>query len=93
MERIGIDLKPFYPIIRATLKNIENNGPLPSLTGPVVRGDAGTVESHIGAMEGMELHEHVYKALSLVALAMAEERGTLTDGQRAALKRLLGRED
>jgi predicted short-subunit dehydrogenase-like oxidoreductase (DUF2520 family) len=90
MQRVGIDLKPFYPIIRATLKNIENRGPLPSLTGPVVRGDAGTVASHIGAMEGMDLHGHVYKALSLVALAMAEERGTLTDEQRMALKRLLG---
>lgn len=90
MQRVGIDLKPFYPIIRATLKNIENKGPLSSLTGPVVRGDAGTVASHIGAMEGMDLHEHVYKALSLVALAMAEERGTLTDEQRTALKRLLG---
>ncbi len=89
MQKIGIDLKPFYPIIRATLKNIENKGPLMSLTGPVVRGDAGTVESHIAAMDDMPLHEKVYKALSLVALTMAEERLTLTDEQRAALKRLL----
>ncbi len=38
MKRIGIGLEPFYPIIRATLKNIEAAGPLHSLTGPVVRG-------------------------------------------------------
>jgi predicted short-subunit dehydrogenase-like oxidoreductase (DUF2520 family) len=89
MERIGIDLQPFYPIIRATLKNIEARGPSPSLTGPVVRGDAGTVEAHLEALQDMELYEQVYKSLSLVALRMADERGTLTPDQSAALKRLL----
>jgi predicted short-subunit dehydrogenase-like oxidoreductase (DUF2520 family) len=90
-RKIGIDLKPFYPIIRATLKNIEIRGPLLSLTGPVVRGDTGTVESHLSALDGMELHERVYRCLSLVALQMAEERKTLTEDQIAALRRLLDR--
>lgn len=89
MNKIGIDLKPFYPIIRATLANIESRGPLMSLTGPVVRGDAGTVASHLGAMDGMQLHEKVYKSLSLVALKMAEERETLTEEQVGALRKLL----
>jgi predicted short-subunit dehydrogenase-like oxidoreductase (DUF2520 family) len=90
-KKIGIGLKPFYPIIRATLKNIETKGPLHSLTGPVVRGDAGTVESHLAALEGMKLHESVYRDLSLVALRMAEEREALTREQAQALERLLGR--
>ena len=89
MKRVGIDLTPFYPIIRATLANIEARGPLLSLTGPVVRGDAGTVSSHLAAMGEMPLHEKVYKALSLVALEMARERGTLTEEQIGALKSLL----
>jgi predicted short-subunit dehydrogenase-like oxidoreductase (DUF2520 family) len=89
MGNAGIDLKPFYPIIKATLKNIESKGPLLSLTGPVIRGDAGTVASHITALEGMELHERVYKALSLVALDISEKRQTLTEEQREALKSLL----
>jgi predicted short-subunit dehydrogenase-like oxidoreductase (DUF2520 family) len=88
-ERIGVDLRFFYPIIRATLNNIEIKGPLLSLTGPVVRGDAGTVESHLVALESMGLHEGVYKSLSLVALRMAEERNALTEDQIAALRRLL----
>jgi predicted short-subunit dehydrogenase-like oxidoreductase (DUF2520 family) len=88
-RRIGIDLQPFYPIIRATLKNIETKGPLASLTGPVVRGDVGTIESHLGALKGMELHEEVYRSLSRVALRMAEERRTLDDGQRTSLEHLL----
>jgi predicted short-subunit dehydrogenase-like oxidoreductase (DUF2520 family) len=89
MKKIGIDLKPFYPIIKATLKNIENKGPLLSLTGPVVRGDAETIAAHIDAMEGMKLHEKVYMSLSLVALRMAEERKTLTSEQIEALRDLL----
>jgi predicted short-subunit dehydrogenase-like oxidoreductase (DUF2520 family) len=91
-KQIGIDLKPFYPIIRATLKNIESKGPLLSLTGPVVRGDAGTVASHLRALEalrGMALPEKVYKDLSLVALKMAEERKVLTADQLGAVKELL----
>jgi predicted short-subunit dehydrogenase-like oxidoreductase (DUF2520 family) len=89
MKKIGIDLKPFYPIIRATLKNIEAKGPLASLTGPVVRGDTVTVSSHLEAMGDLELHKKVYKDLSIVALRMAEERGSLTGEQIVALSRVL----
>ncbi len=89
MHRIGITIEPFYPIIRATLRNIEKKGPLASLTGPVVRGDAVTVRSHIRAMEDMGLHEEIYRKLSIVALEMAKERGTLTPEQEAELRRVL----
>ncbi len=89
MKRIDIDLTPFYPIIRATLKNIEAKGPLFSLTGPVVRGDAGTVGAHLDALEGMAQQKEVYRSLSRVALEMAEARGVLTTEQIAALKALL----
>ncbi len=89
MKRIDIDLKPFYPILRATLKNIEAKGPLFSLTGPVVRGDAGTVGAHLDAMEGLEQQKEVYRCLSGVAVEMAEARGVLTTEQREALKALL----
>ncbi len=74
MNKIGIDLSPFFPIIKATLNNIENKGPIMSLTGPIVRGDIDTVLSHLKAMEGMDLYKTVYKSLSLVALKMAKER-------------------
>ena len=75
MKKIDITLEPFFPIINATLHNIQSNGPLISLTGPIVRGDKGTVQDHIHAMNDMSLHKKVYKALSLVALDMVKERG------------------
>ena len=89
MQRIGIELPPFYPIIRATLANIEAKGPLLALTGPVVRGDADTVASHVEAIGDMPLHQKIYKDLSLAALEMARQRGTLTEEQIADLKSLL----
>jgi predicted short-subunit dehydrogenase-like oxidoreductase (DUF2520 family) len=90
IRKIGIELKTFYPIMNTTLRNIEERGPLVSLTGPVVRGDAGTVVSHLNAMKDMPLQEQVYKSLSLVAVAMAEERGTLSEDHIKLLKSLLG---
>ena len=77
MNKAGVELQPFFPIIKATLKNIESKGPLMSLTGPVIRGDAETVSSHLQAMEGLELYTKVYKALSSVALDMVRKRGVL----------------
>jgi predicted short-subunit dehydrogenase-like oxidoreductase (DUF2520 family) len=79
MNKAGVELQPFLPIIKATLKNIETKGPLMSLTGPVIRGDAETVLSHLQAMEGLELYTKVYKALSFVALDMVRKRGVLDD--------------
>ena len=89
MEKINIDFEPFLPIIEATIKNIENKGPLAALTGPVVRGDVKTVKAHLAAIEDMELHKKVYKALSEVAVQMAAERKTIDEKTIEALKDVL----
>jgi predicted short-subunit dehydrogenase-like oxidoreductase (DUF2520 family) len=93
VNRIGIELTPFFPIIETTLKNIENKGPLLSLTGPIVRGDAETVATHLKAIQGMEPQESVYRLLSTVALEMAGERKTLKPDEIEKLKSLLKNSD
>lgn len=93
MEKIGIDLVPFSPIIKATLRNIETKGPLLSLTGPIVRGDAGTIVSHLSAMEDMPLAATVYRGLSRVALEMAQKRKALSEEQISALEHALSGKD
>lgn len=90
MHKIDIDLVPFFPIINATLRNIEAKGPLLSLTGPVVRGDAGTVISHLTAIKDMPRATGAYKELSRVALEMAKKRKLLSEEQINALERVLG---
>lgn len=89
MEKANITLKPFFPIIHATLSNVEAKGPLMSLTGPVIRGDVGTVEDHLRAMDDMKLHKGIYKILSRAALDMVRERQVLNEETWSALKRLL----
>lgn len=89
MKKIDITLGPFFPIINATLKNIESKGPLQSLTGPIVRGDTSTVEDHINALHDMKLHKQIYKALSLAALDMVKERKTHNQKTLDTLERLL----
>jgi predicted short-subunit dehydrogenase-like oxidoreductase (DUF2520 family) len=89
MDKIGIEFQPFFPIIKATLANIENKGPLMSLTGPVMRGDVETILSHLDAMKDMELYKKAYTALSLVALEMAKEREALGEEAVERLKQVL----
>lgn len=89
MEKIDIPLEPFFPIINATLQNIEAKGPLLSLTGPIVRGDSETVEGHIDALKNMKHHKQIYKALSLVALDMVKERKIHNQETLDALQRIL----
>lgn len=89
MDKINIDFEPFIPIIEATIKNIEKKGPLAALTGPVVRGDVKTVRAHLASIEDMELHAKVYKALSQVAVQMAEERKAIDENTGETLKGVL----
>ena len=90
MNKAGIGLGPFYPIINATVDNIEQKGPLNSLTGPVVRGDIETVRDHIKAMAGMDQERTVYKTLSLIALDMARKRNILDEETLKGLEAVLG---
>ena len=83
MAKIGISLEPFLPIIHATMKNIENKGPLMSLTMPVIRGDGKTILAHLSSITDMDLHTDVYKVISRVALKMATKRATLDEAVAA----------
>lgn len=76
-EMIGLNLDPFFPLITQTIKNVKEKGPVPSLTGPVVRGDAETVLSHVEALKGLPAFLDLYKALSRFALKITEIRGEI----------------
>ncbi len=44
---------PFQPLrslLRGTLRNLERLGPEAALTGPIVRGDVGTITAHLSAL-------------------------------------------
>jgi predicted short-subunit dehydrogenase-like oxidoreductase (DUF2520 family) len=70
------------PLLRATAENIARMGPEAALTGPIVRGDAGTVKAHLRALP-LHLLE-VYVANARRALAHAVASGRL--GEEAAAR-------
>lgn len=54
-ERMGLGreeaISALAPLMRATVENLETAGPVAALTGPIARGDTGTIQRHIEALE------------------------------------------
>jgi predicted short-subunit dehydrogenase-like oxidoreductase (DUF2520 family) len=78
----------FAPLAQATMENVVRLGPRAALTGPVVRGDAGTVRRNLEALE-----RHAPEAIeAYVALARAAAGvGGVSPGDRAAIEEVLSR--
>ena len=85
-------VRAMRPLQRATLDNVGELGPARALTGPAVRGDAGTVARNLEALE-REVPAAVapYVALARVALDLAVGRGSLAETDRAAVEEVLAR--
>jgi predicted short-subunit dehydrogenase-like oxidoreductase (DUF2520 family) len=80
----------FLPLQRATLDNVASMGPAAALTGPAIRGDAGTVAANLEAL-AKHAPEAVpaYVALADVALHLAHRSGRLSNVARAAVEEVL----
>jgi predicted short-subunit dehydrogenase-like oxidoreductase (DUF2520 family) len=78
------------PLQRASLENVERLGAGRALTGPAVRGDAGTIQRNIEALEehAPELI-HAYVAMARATLDVAERSGRLAGGSRAEVEDVL----
>jgi predicted short-subunit dehydrogenase-like oxidoreductase (DUF2520 family) len=65
-------LQALEPLTRASIENIFRLGPAAALTGPVQRGDAGTLNRHIAALnEVSRTTRRLYAAAGLKTLAVA----------------------
>jgi len=80
------------PLQRASLENVERQGSAHALTGPAVRGDAGTIRRNLDALE-LHAPELVpaYVAMARATLDLAERSGRLSSGARAAVEGVLDR--
>lgn len=63
----------FLPIMRQVLANLDGRTAADALTGPVRRGDVGTVMAHLGALVGLD--REAYLVLAREALELAAEAG------------------
>ncbi|HEX8729100.1 MAG TPA: Rossmann-like and DUF2520 domain-containing protein, partial [Ktedonobacterales bacterium] len=89
-------LRALLPLLRATVESLATTGLPAALTGPLARGDVGTVTAHLDwlrdaaqtSAEGAALLD-AYRALGLLALPLARAKGALTPEAAAALEALL----
>lgn len=68
------------PLVQATVANIAAQGIPDALTGPLVRGDAGTVEAHLAALATYDARvAALYRLLTYHTLPLAAQRGATVD--------------
>jgi predicted short-subunit dehydrogenase-like oxidoreductase (DUF2520 family) len=83
-------VEAFGPLARATLDNVLRAGPAEALTGPVARGDVGTVRRNLEALARHVPHAvPAYVALAAAALSMAERSGRLSEDGRTEIREVL----
>lgn len=93
-EKLGIDRKDavlgLMGLLRSTVENLETNGLQQSLTGPIARGDAGTVRRHLDHVKSRapDLAE-TYRELGLLTLNMARQNGSLGMAQASVVEQVL----
>lgn len=59
-------------LIRGNVDNILENGTISSMTGPIVRGDASTVERHLQVLAGEEREIYILLGKQLLRMAAAK---------------------
>ncbi len=82
--------KAYLPLVYGSLKNIEAQGCPNALTGPIARGDSGTVQKHIKAMScNLPQYASLYKIMGMIAVKLARQKGTLSSSQAKIMTELL----
>jgi len=78
------------PLMRAAFTNVEELGVEQGLTGPIVRGDIGTVTKHLDQLE-KEAPEfrNIYRALGIQTATIGEESQRLSSNLSAGIKDIL----
>ena len=78
----------YLPLWQGMVANLAAMGVVPSLTGPIKRGDVETLHRHLGILSGAE--REAYLALSWEAIRLAERAGLSKEKVAALEKELRG---
>jgi predicted short-subunit dehydrogenase-like oxidoreductase (DUF2520 family) len=84
-------VKVFEPIMRQTLSNIANaKNPIDALTGPIERGDVGTIKRHIGELSEQVPHlVPIYAALAIETVRVAIHKGSISQSDASEMLNFL----
>ena len=82
--------KALMPLLQGTLSNIENVGLPNCLTGPIARGDLGTISRHLESLEKQAPSLlSIYKELGQQTIPIALAKGKIDPQRAKELKALL----
>lgn len=82
--------KAYLPLVYGSLKNIEKSGSISSLTGPIARGDFGTIKKHISAInKNLPQYSSLYSSLGLITVKVAQQKGTINVLQAKKMNAIL----
>ncbi|MDP6511403.1 MAG: DUF2520 domain-containing protein [Dehalococcoidia bacterium] len=83
-------VKALVPLLRGTLLNVESVGLPNCLSGPIARGDLGTIEKHMAALK-KDAPEFLtlYRELGLHTIPVALGKGRVDDAGVEAMSKML----
>jgi len=83
-------VKALLPLLHGTINNIGNVGLPGCLTGPISRGDSGTISKHLAALKSRNPSLlAVYKELGLNTIPIALAKGRIDEHKAEELRKLL----
>ncbi len=86
--------KALVPLLRGTLHNIETIGIPNCLTGPIARGDIGTISKHLDALKRTAPDlVSTYRELGRQTIPIALAKGKIDQSQARKLQTILGQPD
>jgi len=87
-------VEALLPLLRGTTNNLENVGLPNCLTGPIARGDSGTIEKHIAALKARAPQLlPAYRELGQQTIPIALAKGRIDQAQAGHLAAILDRTD
>ena len=86
--------KALVPLLRGTLHNIETIGIPDCLTGPIARGDTGTINKHLDALQQTAPHLiSTYRELGRQTIPIAVAKGKIDQSQAQELQTVFKQPD
>ncbi len=84
-------VRALLPLMRETLNNIEAIGINQALTGPIARGDTGTIKKHIATLDNIDPNiTRLYRELGINTLPIALGKNKLNAYQAKEIEQILG---